>query len=79
MSGAVCVWGCVDFVSRRLLEHVLVEDDERIHGVTADGGGQLAITRQRDKECLDLLFAMAEGVPLDCMLWERTWHLTQSR
>ena len=64
MSGAVCVGGgCVDFVSRRLLEHVLVEDDKRIHGVTADGGGHLAITRQRDKECLDLLFAMAEGVP----------------
>ena len=55
--------GCVDFASRRLLEHVLVEDGERIHGVAADGDGYLPIARKRGEECLELLFAMTEGVP----------------
>ena len=48
---------CVDFAAQWLLEHVLVEEDERIHGLVLGGGGHLAISGQVGEECLDLLFA----------------------
>ena len=54
---------CVDFTAQWLLEHVLVEEDERIHGLVPGGGGHLAISGQVGEECLDLLFAMTEVVP----------------
>ena len=52
----------VDFAAQWLLEHVLVEEDERIHGLVLGGGGYLAISGQVGEECLDLLFAVTEVV-----------------
>ena len=54
---------CVDFAAQWLLEHMLVEEDERIHGLVLGGGGHLAISGQVGEECLDLLFPVTEVVP----------------
>ena len=54
---------CVDLAAQWLLEHVLVEEDERIHGLVLGGGGHLAISGQVGEECLDLLFAVPKVVP----------------
>ena len=54
---------CADFAAQWLLEHVLVEEDERIHGLVLGGGGHLAISGQVSEECLDLLFAVTEVIP----------------
>ena len=35
---------------------MLVEEDERIHGLILGGGGHLTISGQVGEECLDLLF-----------------------
>ena len=53
----------VDFAAQWLLEHVLVEEDERIHGLVLGGGGYLAISGQVREECLDLLFTGSKIVP----------------
>ena len=53
----------VDFTAQWLPEHVLVEEDERIHGLILGGGGHLAISGQVREECLDLLFAGLKVVP----------------
>ena len=53
----------VDFAAQWSLEHVLVEEDERIHGLVLGGGGHLAVSGQVREECLDLLFAVTEVVP----------------
>ena len=53
----------VDFAAQWLLEHVLVEEDERIHGLVLSGGGHLAISGQVGEESLDLLFAGPKVVP----------------
>ena len=53
----------VDFAAQWLPEHVLVEEDERIHGLVLGGGGHLAISGQVGEERLDLLFAVTEVVP----------------
>ena len=45
------------------LEDVLVEKDERIHGLDPGGGGHLAASGQVGEECLHLLFAVTEAVP----------------
>ena len=54
---------CVDFAVQWLPEHMLVEEDERIHGLVLGGGGHLAISGQVGEECLDLLFAVPKVVP----------------
>ena len=54
---------CVDFTTQWLLEHVLVEEDERIHGLVLGGRGHLAISGQVGEECLDFFFAVTEAVP----------------
>ena len=54
---------CVDLAAQWLSEHVLVEEDERIHGLVLGGGGHLAISGQVGEECLDLLFAVPKVVP----------------
>ena len=53
----------VDFAAQWLVEHVLVEEDEGIHGLVPGGGGHLAISGQVREECLDLLFAVPKVVP----------------
>ena len=53
---------CVDFAAQWLLKHVLVEEDQRIHGLVLGGGGHLAVSGQVSEECLDLLFAVPEVV-----------------
>ena len=53
---------CVEFAAQWLLEHVLVEEDERIHGLVLGGGGYLAISGQVGEEYLDLLFTVTEVV-----------------
>ena len=53
----------VDFAVQWLPEHVLVEEDERIHGLVLGGGGHLAISGQVGEECLDLFFAVPKVVP----------------
>ena len=54
---------CIDFADQWLLEHMLVEEDKRIHGLVSGGGGYLAISGQVGEECLDLLFAGSKVVP----------------
>ncbi len=54
---------CVNCSAQWLLEHVLVDEDERIHGLLLDGGGHLAISGQVGEECLDLPFAVPKVVP----------------
>ena len=53
----------VDFAAQWLLEHVLVEEDERIHGLVLGRGGHLAISGQVGEEGFDLLFAVPKVVP----------------
>ena len=54
---------CVDLAAQWLSEHVLVEEDERIHGLVLGGGGHLAISGQVSEECLYLLLAVPKVVP----------------
>ena len=61
--GSLACAVCVDFAAQWLLEHVLVEEDECIHGLVLGGGGHLAVSGQVREECLDLLFAGSKVVP----------------
>ena len=53
---------CVDFAAQWLFEHMLVEEDERIHGLILGGGSHLAISGQVGEERFDLLFAVPKIV-----------------
>ncbi len=54
---------CVDFAAQWLLEHVLVEEDERIHGLVLGRSSHLAISGQAAEESFDLLFPGVKVVP----------------